>query len=575
MIVDIFNTDKKYKIILADPPWSFKTYSDKGKDRSADNHYDIMNIDDIKKMPVKNIADKNCILFLWVTSPCLEQAFGVIKSWGFQYKTIGFNWTKTLKNVDLEKLNVNKDLRMNLGYYTRCVSGDSEIYIKHKKYNNIQNIKIQQLSLLNYSDYQIWTPTGWSDILNFVKNSISEYAHIKTAFNDIKISLNHKLLWKYTDNSGHNLAFLTVNEILRKKESYKKSSINLIFNKKPIEKNYYIENISNFKLNNELAWILGIFCAEGSYHGKQKNNMRFTFHRKEINFHERIKSYINSLNIKGDRYYKNNIPISLFGPYDYAPNTIVTSFTSKKLVELTKNFIIGHGSHYKRLNLDLLLQTSSSFRQSFLQGMLDGDGYKEQNKYQRMVLCNKELINDFSILAFSLGIQNKNFHSETNTWSSVSGDIIEEFKYKLQYIYPRNKKLIYNNNLVEPIEIKDIEIIKKPLITYDITVDNEVFIVNNIISHNSNPEMCLLAQDIESSTEICFIGRKGAMLERKSKSVRQAIISPMREHSRKPDEIYGRIESLFDGPYIELFARQERVGWDVFGNEVNKFNESN
>lgn len=74
----------------------------------------------------------------------------------------------------------------------------------------------------------------------------------------------------------------------------------------------------------------------------------------------------------------------------------------------------------------------------------------------------------------------------------------------------------------------------------------------------ANPEMCLLAT-------------KGKPLQRKSKSVRQLMVSPLREHSRKPDEIYDRIEELFDGPYLEIFARTRRSGWAALGNEVDKF----
>ena len=49
------------------------------------------------------------------------------------------------------------------------------------------------------------------------------------------------------------------------------------------------------------------------------------------------------------------------------------------------------------------------------------------------------------------------------------------------------------------------------------------------------------------------------------------VVSERREHSRKPDEMYGYIEKMLEGPYIELFARTTRKGWDNFGNEVNKF----
>jgi N6-adenosine-specific RNA methylase IME4 len=55
--------------------------------------------------------------------------------------------------------------------------------------------------------------------------------------------------------------------------------------------------------------------------------------------------------------------------------------------------------------------------------------------------------------------------------------------------------------------------------------------------------------------------------------VRKLIVSPRREHSRKPDEAYQRIEALCDGPYLEMFARTRRPGWDVWGNESQGFPE--
>ena len=61
------NKNKKYKIIYADPPWQYKVYSKKGEGRSAESHYSTMSIDDICKLPIKEIADKDCILFMWMT----------------------------------------------------------------------------------------------------------------------------------------------------------------------------------------------------------------------------------------------------------------------------------------------------------------------------------------------------------------------------------------------------------------------------------------------------------------------------------------------------------------------------
>lgn len=69
------------------------------------------------------------------------------------------------------------------------------------------------------------------------------------------------------------------------------------------------------------------------------------------------------------------------------------------------------------------------------------------------------------------------------------------------------------------------------------------------------------------NVELCLLGTRGHP-KRISKSVRQSILSPRREHSRKPDEQYALIEELFDGPYLELFARHKREGWDVWGLEA-------
>lgn len=72
------------------------------------------------------------------------------------------------------------------------------------------------------------------------------------------------------------------------------------------------------------------------------------------------------------------------------------------------------------------------------------------------------------------------------------------------------------------------------------------------------------------NAEFVLLGRRGSA-RRVAKDVREIILSPVREHSRKPDEIYPRIERYCRGPYLELFARQKRPGWTAWGNEINKF----
>ena len=74
-----------------------------------------------------------------------------------------------------------------------------------------------------------------------------------------------------------------------------------------------------------------------------------------------------------------------------------------------------------------------------------------------------------------------------------------------------------------------------------------------------------------ANPETCLLGTRGSPGRPLHGDVRQLLEAPVREHSRKPDEVYGRIERLYCGPYIELFARTERPGWQSWGNEVGKF----
>lgn len=103
---------KKYGAIYADPPWEYRVYAKEGKGRSAASHYPTMGLADIKALPVEEIADKDCALFLWVTFPCLKEGLEVIEAWGFTYKTVAFVWIKQNKKSD--------SLFWGMGYWTRC-----------------------------------------------------------------------------------------------------------------------------------------------------------------------------------------------------------------------------------------------------------------------------------------------------------------------------------------------------------------------------------------------------------------------------------------------------------------------
>ena len=102
---------KKYSIIYADPPWTFKNWSKKGEDKNATQHYSCMNIEDIYNLPVESIAEDDCVLFLWVTYPLLKEGLQTIQRWGFTYKTCAFSWVKRNKNKN--------SFFWGLGYWTR------------------------------------------------------------------------------------------------------------------------------------------------------------------------------------------------------------------------------------------------------------------------------------------------------------------------------------------------------------------------------------------------------------------------------------------------------------------------
>mgnify|MGYP001582366443 CR=1 FL=1 len=91
---------KKYQIIYADPPWDYggRKLNASTNGKELNDHYPTMKIEDICKLPVKDLADKNCLLFMWVVYPLLDKAFEVIKSWGFKYSTVAFEWLKMTPN---------------------------------------------------------------------------------------------------------------------------------------------------------------------------------------------------------------------------------------------------------------------------------------------------------------------------------------------------------------------------------------------------------------------------------------------------------------------------------------------
>ena len=84
-------TIQKYQAIYADPPWDYQQCRLSG---SAKKHYPTMRIEELCALPVADIADRDCALFLWATFPQLPEALRLIQAWGFVYKTVAFVWLK-------------------------------------------------------------------------------------------------------------------------------------------------------------------------------------------------------------------------------------------------------------------------------------------------------------------------------------------------------------------------------------------------------------------------------------------------------------------------------------------------
>lgn len=133
-------TNKKYKIIYADPPWKYNSRANhKTRFRGgACGHYNLMTMDEIKQLPIPELVDDNCVLFMWCTFPYLDEQIKLFKHWGFKYKTLGFSWIKTNSK--------NGQPFFGVGYYAKSNCEVCLMGIKGKMkpiVNNISSVVIE------------------------------------------------------------------------------------------------------------------------------------------------------------------------------------------------------------------------------------------------------------------------------------------------------------------------------------------------------------------------------------------------------------------------------------------------
>jgi N6-adenosine-specific RNA methylase IME4 len=122
---------RKYQIIYADPPWSYNDKM-KGHSFSLDHEYKTQDKNWIWNLPIQNISDKDCVLFLWVVNPMLPEGIETIKRWGFKFKTVPFVWVKQT---------INKKWVSNLGRWTMGGAEICLLGVKGKPKRIIKNVK--------------------------------------------------------------------------------------------------------------------------------------------------------------------------------------------------------------------------------------------------------------------------------------------------------------------------------------------------------------------------------------------------------------------------------------------------
>lgn len=121
-----------FDFIMADPPWRFGLWSERGQEKSPDAQYQTMTLADIKAMPVgEALAADNCMLWLWATHPMLPHALEVMAAWGFTFKTSGV-WAKRTKHGKLA---------FGTGYVLRCASEPFLIGVRGKGLRTARNVR--------------------------------------------------------------------------------------------------------------------------------------------------------------------------------------------------------------------------------------------------------------------------------------------------------------------------------------------------------------------------------------------------------------------------------------------------
>lgn len=126
---------RKFKAILIDPPWKFIARSDRGEGRSAGEHYTTTGLDPIKALPLAELADDDCVMFMWMVDWCPKWALELLDHYGFEHKTTAFTWAKENGS--------GEGWHMGQGYWTR--SNPEDCWLATRGHPQRINADVRQL----------------------------------------------------------------------------------------------------------------------------------------------------------------------------------------------------------------------------------------------------------------------------------------------------------------------------------------------------------------------------------------------------------------------------------------------
>ena len=152
---------KKYQIIYADPPWHYRQGKSMGTQfqGACDRHYDTLTVDQLCELKVASLADTDCVLFLWATFPQLVEAMQLIKAWGFEYKTCGFNWVKLYQDGSP---------CFGVGYYTKSNGEICLLATKGSPHKFVTDNSISQMIMSQKTAHSRKPPIARSKIVQLL-----------------------------------------------------------------------------------------------------------------------------------------------------------------------------------------------------------------------------------------------------------------------------------------------------------------------------------------------------------------------------------------------------------------------